>query len=174
MTGKSGRIFVLDANVFIEAHQRYYKSSICPGFWNCLAYYCPEHRLVSIDRVRDELVGRGDELSDWVRGTPGELFVSSLEPPVVAEYRAVMQWIYANEQFYRTAQDEFSRGADGWLAAYSRVHNGILVTHEARHPDARRKVPLPNVCQQFGVDCDINTFDMLAELDVHFNWSAPI
>ena len=40
MTGKSGRIFVLDANVFIEAHQRYYKSSICPDSgtaWHIIA-----------------------------------------------------------------------------------------------------------------------------------------
>ena len=173
MTGKPGEIFVLDANVFIEAHQRYYKSNICPGFWDCVEYYCRDHSLVSIDRVRDELVGRNDELSDWVKGAPGELFVSSLEPPIVAEYRAVMQWIYAKNQYHRTAQDRFSRGADGWLVAYASVHNGTLVTHEARHPDARSKVPLPNVCDKFGVICDVNTFDMLAGLGVHFNWLAP-
>ena len=31
-----GKRYVLDANVFIEAHQRYYALDVCPGFWLAL------------------------------------------------------------------------------------------------------------------------------------------
>ena len=30
-------LFVLDTNVFIQAHRRYYAQDVCPGFWECLA-----------------------------------------------------------------------------------------------------------------------------------------
>ena len=80
-----------------------------------------------------------------------------------------MSWVYANGQFSRQAKNDFSRGADGWLVAYARVHNGILVTLETYRQDARRRVPLPNVCAHFGVVW-MDTFEMLRELDVRFDW----
>ena len=49
-------LFVLDTNVFIGAHRRYYALDLCPGFWECLTHYCYENRLRSIDRVRDEIL----------------------------------------------------------------------------------------------------------------------
>ncbi len=162
-------IFVADANLFIEAHRRYYGFDLCPGFWECLVHYSGQRQLVSIDRVRTELVGYGDELSDWVKDAPDDLFVSSLEEAVTEEYREVMRWVYGNQQFYRNAKDEFSSGADGWLVAYARVHNAILVTQEEPQLNVRRRVPLPNVCNQFGVIRQ-NTFEMLRDLGVSFNW----
>ncbi len=56
-------VFVLDANVFSEAHRRYYGSDLCPGFWKCLRHHGEWRRWVSIDRVRDELLTGGDALS---------------------------------------------------------------------------------------------------------------
>ncbi len=32
-------VFVLDTNIFIEAHRRYYAQDLCPGFWECLRYH---------------------------------------------------------------------------------------------------------------------------------------
>ena len=75
MNGNSPPVFIADANLFIEAHRRYYGLDICPGFWECLVHYSGQHRLLSIDRVRTELVSYGDELSDWVKDAPDDLFV---------------------------------------------------------------------------------------------------
>ena len=115
-------VFILDANIFIEAHKRYYGLDLCPGFWECLIHHFHSKRLKSIDHVRSELVGYGDELSDWVGNAPGELFVSSLESQVTEAYREVMSWVYRNQQFSDAAKNEFSRGADGWLAAYAKAY----------------------------------------------------
>lgn len=38
----SDAIFLLDTNVFIEAHQRYYGLDLCPGFWDALRHFCGE------------------------------------------------------------------------------------------------------------------------------------
>ena len=82
-----------------------------------------------------------------------------------------MQWVYANNQFLPQAKNDFSQGADGWLVAYARAKNAILVTLERYAPDAERRVPLPNVCRRFGV-AYMDTFEMLRGLGVRFDWRA--
>lgn len=96
-------------------------------------------------------------------------FVPSLGQTVTDAYREVMRWVYANDQFAIQAKNEFSQGADGWLVAYARAHDVMLVTLERYAPEARSKVPLPNVCRQFGVPC-IDTFEMLRRLGARFDW----
>ena len=169
MTSPSRRLFVLDANVFITAYRSYYAFDLCPGFWDCLLHYFNEGRILSIDRVRDELVGNVDELSNWVKDLPEGLFVPSLQEPVTDAYREVISWVYANDQFSGQAKDEFSRGADGWLIAYGIAHDHRLVTLEAYQQNVRRRVPIPNVCERFGIE-HVDTFGMLRELDARFGW----
>lgn len=120
--------------------------------------------------MRSELLEQDDALSRWVDADcPAGMFVTSLESAVNDAYREVMRWVYANDQFSPQAKNEFSRGADGWLVAYARAHSGILVTLEAYQQNVRRRVPIPNVCDQFGVP-RMNTFEMLSELGVRFDW----
>ena len=161
-------LFVLDANVFIGAHRRYYALDLCPGFWECLIHYCEESRLWSIDRVRDEILVKPDQLSEWVKQAPQNLFVSTAEESVIDAFVGMNEWVQENSRFQPQAIEEFARVDDGWLAAYAKVNNAVVVTHEVFRRDRDDKVPLPNVCQQFGVKC--NTFAMLRRLDVHFDW----
>ncbi len=164
-------LFVLDTNVFIQAHRRYYAQDVCPGFWECLAHYSLEKRVVSIDRVRDEILGP-NPLVEWVSEAPSGLFVPSAEPLVRAAFTEMVNWVQANEQFRSEAKAEFARVADGWLAAYARVHNAVVVTHEVFGAEVRRKVPLPNVCREFGIAYR-DTFEMLRELEARFDWRCP-
>ena len=57
--------------------------------------------------------------------------------------------------------------ADGWVLAYAKVNNLIVVTHEEYAPDAKRKVPMPNVCLEFDIEY-VDTFAMLRELGEKF------
>ena len=171
MTGRSNPLYLLDANVFIEAHQRYYTFDICPGFWEWLSHRSTRSDIVSIDRVKTELVGYGDALSDWVKSAPTDLFAQTGDQNVLDSYRQVMEWVDQNPQFQPQAKSKFASGADGWLIAYARVHGNVLVTHEAYSPDAENRVPIPNVCEEFRV-CYMDTFEMLRQLQVRFNWNA--
>ncbi len=168
MTDQPSDTFLLDTNVFIEAHQRYYAMDLCPGFWECLEHYCRETRLLSIDRVRDE-VTEGDTLDTWVKQAPNELFASSAEEGTVQAFSKMMTWVQNNGNFRQSAKEEFARVADGWLVAYAEVHGLIVVTHEVFDPNIRKKVPIPNVCRQFGVPW-LDTFSMLRSLEVRFDW----
>jgi hypothetical protein len=72
-----------------------------------------------------------------------------------------------NLNSYKPPKTEFASVADGWLLAYAHANRMTVVTHEEFAPQAKRKVPMPNVCLEFGINY-VNTFQMLANLNVKF------
>lgn len=170
MNGARQDTYVLDTNVFIEAHRRYYSLDLCRGFWDCLTHYCMEPRLLSIDKVLGEIDDEGDDLDRWVRGSPSALFLSTADTEVVTQFSQMMAWVQADPNFFDSAKAKFADDADGWVMAYAKVNEFIVVTHELFSEGAKNRVPMPNVCRQFDVPY-INTFDMLRALEVKFNWA---
>jgi len=158
-------IYVLDANVFIEAAQRYYAFDLAPGFWQALLEQAMNGRIQSIDRVRDEIEQGDDELKDWVNSDSHNWFASTDRADVIKAYRKIMEWIQRSSQFSAAAKAEFARVADGWLVAYAMVNGCVVVTHEQFSPEVKSRIPIPNVCQQFGVSY-VNTFVMLRDIGV--------
>lgn len=164
--------YAIDADVLMAAHHHHYAPDLCPGFWNCLEYYFQNGRLVLIDRVQAEITSP-TVLVDWVdQSIASGLVAATNAPSVVATYQQMSDWVRHNPQYLPAALDGFARAADGWLAAYARVHGLTLVTNEASAPNARNRVPLPELCSQFGVHY-INTFNLLRELGVQFAWQQP-
>lgn len=160
-------VYVLDADVFIEAARRYYAFDIAPLFWNNLLHHADEGAIESIDWVKKELERGKDELARWANDSFAHAFFSTDEQDVIASYGKVMAWVQSQSQFYDAAKADFADGADGWLVAYAMAKGRIIVTHEVLATDARRKVPIPNVCEIFHVRF-IDTFTMLRELGVRF------
>lgn len=169
------RSFLLDANVFIEAKRRYYAFDICPGFWSCLLWHHDGScRILSIDKVKKELERGGDDLTQWVASTaPSTCFSSTNDSSVIGQYGQIMAWVQDQDQFNPEAKSQFAAGADGWLIAYAKANGMILVTHEVLAPEVRNRVPMPNVCEAFGVEY-VTTFEMLRELEASFSWEASL
>jgi len=166
------RRYLLDADVFITAKNRYYAFDICPGFWASVIHHHRAGRTYSIDRVRNELlVGRKTEdLVQWVtKDLPNTFFLGVDDDPVTTAYTDVMMWVQRNPQYFDHAKAKFATGADGWLVAYARVHDAVVVTNEERRPEAKREIKLPDVCAQFDVPYT-DTFRMLKELAVRFEF----
>jgi len=162
--------YVLDANVFIEAKDRYYGFNLCPGFWKALVVEHKSKRVFSIDKVRDELAGRGDHLSIWTKDTetvPDTFFKATQDQAVIAAFQDMVTWVDSEPQFAPAAKAEFASVADGWVIAYAKVNGLIVVTHEEYAADVKKKVPIPNVCLEFDVDY-VNTFKMREDLQVTF------
>jgi hypothetical protein len=167
--------FVLDTGVFIQAHRAYYAFDIAPGFWVSVLAHTKAGRLVSVDRVHDEVVngGKGDALEEWVKKqVPQAMFASSKTADIASEFAPMMQWVQAETRFTQEAKSEFAVKADGWLIAYAKKHGFMLVTHEGFNPDKKNKVLIPVVCKQFGVSYT-DTFGMLRALKVQFDWKGP-
>jgi hypothetical protein len=120
----------------------------------------------SIDRVKDEL-DKEDELAEWANSSFIHAFCSTDQEDVINAYAEIMTWVQGQSQFNDVAKADFARGADGWLVAYAVAKGRVVVTHEVAAPDARRKVPIPNVCEPFRVRF-VDTFVMLRELRVRF------
>jgi hypothetical protein len=162
----AGKRYVLDANVFIQAHQTHYNFDICPGFWLALSRQHEAKRIFSIDKVRAELLAMNDQPSDWVKSrAPDTFFKRTADREVSGAFRDVVNWVQSESQFTPEAKAEFASVADGWVIAYAKANDLVVVTHEVYAPEARKKVPIPNVCLEFDVEY-CNTFDMLRDLKV--------
>ena len=163
--------FALDANVFIQSHRDHYAFDIVPGFWKSLVDQHEAGTLVSIDRVKEEVLagGKDDALEDWVKRTsPKAMWATTKESAIAAVFAEMMNWVQTSNHYTDAAKRIFAANADGWLAAYAKVNKLTLVTHEKFNADKKVEVPLPNLCRQFGVE-SITTFEMLRRLKIRFN-----
>jgi len=156
--------------VFIQAHRRYYAFDIHPGFWKCLEHLFQERRIVSIDSVRDELLKGEDNLTDWTKRLLGHFYFSTENPSIVTKYKSIMDWLDREERYDKSARDQFADSADVWLISCAFAQNQILVTEEVYNAQIRKRVPIPNVARQFGVETVI-TFTMLRRLGIQFDWN---
>jgi len=160
--------YLLDANVFIEAKNRYYGLDICPGFWHSLISQHAAGRLFSIDRIRNELTQQDDELKQWLTAEiPKSFFKKTEDQRVIDEFQRMVTWVFDQATLTDPGKSEFASVADGWLIAYASVNQLTVVTHEIYAPEVRRRVPIPNVCVEFNV-AYLDTFSMLRELGEKF------
>jgi len=161
-------VYVLDANVFIEAARRYYAFDIAPKFWDSLIQHAANGVIESIDRILELELNKGkDELAEWANGDFTHAFHSTNEHDVIESYARVMTWVQDQSQYTDAAKAEFANEPDGWLVAYAMAKGRIVVTHEVPAPDAKCRVPIPNVCEAFDVNY-VDTFKMLRDLGVRF------
>jgi hypothetical protein len=161
----SDSIYVLDADVFIEAKNRYYAFDIAPRFWQSLNDYAGTGRIQSIDRIKKQLEDQKDELSEWIKnGNIANAFENSDQPDVIASYQEAIKWVQANSRYSNAAKNSFANDPDGWLVAYAKAKSCILVTHE-KSENSIHRVKIPSVCDALGVIYR-NTFDMLRELGI--------
>lgn len=122
--------------------------------------------------VARELEGE-DALWEWVQtNVPKEFFLPSSRPEIVAEYRKLIDWVQAEAQYIEHAKTEFASAADGWLVAYSRATGATVVSQETVARDAKKRIPIPNICEAFEVEY-MDTFEMLHALNASYSWEAP-
>ena len=165
------RRYIVDSDVFITAKNLYYAFDICPGFWASLLREHAQGRVYSIDKVKSELLAgrKTEDLVLWVRNdVPDGFFFDTYEEAMQSAYSEVMLWVQRSAQFFDNTKAQFATGADGWLVAYAKVHGAVVVTNEQPQKEAKSRIPLPNVCEQFEV-AYTKTFSMLRDLSVQFD-----
>ena len=150
--------YLLDSNVFIEAVRRYYRPSICPGFWDWLDRNAGSRQVFSIAKVGEELRARGDWLSEWAAGR-GEAFFLPPDPFVVHAFQRMNVWI-ETRQYSVSAIRSFLSGADSFLVAQAIAYGHEVVTLEVPSPGSRKRIKIPDVCDGVGIPW-LKPFDML-------------
>ena len=158
--------YLLDANTFIEAKNRYYSMSICPGYWQWIILSNVSFGVASIKFVKDELISGNDELKEWANQN-SHIFEAQDDQATQISFRKVVDHVMSLQGMKAGAHDEFLRGADPWLIAKAISSGATIVTHEKLDRNIKRKILIPNICEYFGVDY-INTFDLLGQLEAQF------
>ena len=107
-------------------------------------------KILSIDKVKDEIFGNNDVLEHWCReNLPGDFFRATSD--VVSSYQEVVEWVMSKSDHYNAAAiSEFldAEEADAFIVAYALVNPvaRIIVTHEISEPHRKNKVKIPDVC----------------------------
>lgn len=164
-------VYVVDSNFFIQAHRSNYPLDVATSFWNKIIQLAEDDKIISIDKVKNEIFKNEDELKQWCEiNLPDNFFKNTSS--IIPQYSQVATWaVSKNDHYLPNALAEFldADEADAWLIAYALVDptNIILVTHEVSAPLRKSKVKIPDVCIENGVQY-CNTIEMLRQLGERF------
>lgn len=159
--------FLIDSNFFIQAHRVNYPLDVVPSFWNKISTLANAGKIISIDKVRNEIYQNEDDLKVWCQANlPSDFFKDTTS--VISEYGTIASWASSMAHHYKpSALAEFLHAdeADAYLIAYSINQSIPLITHEKSEPNSRKKIKIPDVCIQFGVSyhTTIDMFRLLGE-----------
>ncbi len=156
--------YLLDSNVFIQAKNLHYGFDFCPGFWDWLLEQNKCGKVLSIDKVLDELEAGEDELATWATAGGLEFFLP-LDPTIIPALGQLSEWII--KQNYRSAaKNAFFQVADYYLIAYALAYSHTVITHEIP-ANSDRKVKIPNVCLGLGIKV-MSPYEMLRKERARF------
>lgn len=164
-------LYLLDANVLIDANRDYYPISRVPEFWDWLAHV-GEGGFVKLPlEIYEEVKDGKDDLATWAKSGNVEaalLLGEEVEVPLVSK---IINEGYAPD----LTDDEVEKiGRDPFLIAYALVvpAERCVVTTEASKPRRiRANRHLPDVCSDFGLAC-CNTFELVRALNFSTAWTA--
>lgn len=156
--------YLIDSNVLIEAKNRHYGFDFCPAFWTWLVDSNLRGRVFSIERVKQELVKRDDQLANWALEL-GERFFLSPTRQVPDTLKTIGEW--ADKQgFESPVIEKFMLGADCYLVAQALAGGFEVVTHEIYSP-GKKRIKIPNACDAVGVGY-LTSFEMLRREGARF------
>ena len=150
-------VYLLDANVFIQAKNLHYGFDICPGFWDWVERQNHAGRVFSIEKVLDELVAGNDKLTDWAKAR-GDTFFLRPDDSILPAFRQVTAW-FDHQSYDESAVYKFMLDADYYLVAQALVMNAVVVTHEVSS-NSLKKIKIPDVCKGLGIKY-MTPFEML-------------
>lgn len=163
-------VYIVDSNFFITAHRATYPLDIATSFWDKVKGLASDGLIISIDKVKNELYDKNDDLEKWCKlNLPDTFFADS--STALSQYGEISQWATSKSDHYLpNAINEFLdvNEADAFLIAYTLADsNRILVTHEISSPNKRNKIKMPEPCNDLGVTY-VNTITMFRQLGVTF------
>ena len=93
-------IFILDTNFFIQSHRITYPLDVAEGFWKKVIKISNENKVISIDKVKNEIYKNDDELSRWIEDNlQAEFFHSTNTPEVLSSYAKIVNWANSKNNF---------------------------------------------------------------------------
>ena len=159
-------IYLLDANVLIDANRDYYPMDRVPEFWGWLLEMSESGWVKVPEEVYEEIVLpnpiRPDALVDWLKAHKNALILNEqVRTDLVGR---VIDEGYADDL---TDEEIEKIGRDPFLIAYALVdpvERRVVTTERSRPSRIRANRHLPDVAVTFQVEC-MDTFKLIQELD---------
>jgi len=163
-------LYLLDANVLIDANRDYYPLDRVPEFWDWLIKKGEEARIKIPLEQYEEIITGNDELVHWAKDHNVKLALLLNEEVNAALVAGIVDSGYAND----LTDDEIEKmGRDPFLIAYALIdtENRCIVTTEASKPRRQRaNRHIPDVCNALNIPW-CNTFSLLRTLDFKTGWN---
>ena len=156
-------LYLLDANVLIDAHRDYYPLGRVPEFWDWLIDRATSEQVkIPIEMYEEILAGKDDRLTRWLKDNRDAVLLDeNAEANLVAR---VTEQGYARD----LSEEEIERvGRDPFLIAYAfrdRARRTVVTTEVSRPRKQRANRHIPDVCHAMGV-LHCNTYDLIRALD---------
>lgn len=159
--------YCLDANVLIQAWQKYYNPKFCPDYWEVLIELGKRGIIFIPELVYEEITRTEDELSKWLKSST--IPIEKISEPVTK----CLQEIYLTNPAHKNLVDNTKARslADPWVIAHAINESAVVVTKEEKVTAlSSKRIKIPNVCENMGVRW-INDFQFIDELDIKFKCS---
>jgi len=158
-------IYCLDANVLIQAWQKYYSPKFCPDYWKILNDLGIQKKIFISEMVYKEIIRTDDDLSKWLKKS--DFPIRKIDEPVTK----CLQSIYSKNPLHKNLVDNTKARslADPWIIAHAINEKATVVTKEEKVTALNsNKIKIPNVCENMAVRW-INDFEFIVELGIYFN-----
>jgi len=157
--------YCLDANVLIQAWQKYYSPDLCPNYWELLNQLGTKARIFLPQMVAEEIIRTEDKLSAWLK-------VSKIPiHEINADVTGCLKNIYDKDPShqYIVANSGQHSLADPWVIAHAINQNAIVVTKEIKDAYSNpTKIKIPHICENMGIRW-INDFEFIHEIGIRFS-----
>lgn len=159
--------YCLDANVLIQAWQKYYNPKFCPTYWQVLSELGEKELVFLPEPGYEEVIRTEDELSKWLKNS--KIPINKITESVTT----CLKRIYSANPTHKNLVDNTKARslADPWVIAHALQENAIVVTKEEKVTAMNSKrIKIPNVCENMGIHW-INDFQFVDELGIKFHCS---
>lgn len=159
--------YCLDANVLIQAWQKYYSPKICPDYWDILNDLGKRGAIFLAEEIHQEIVRTEDDLTRWLKGS--QIPIRKTDASVIGHWKKILD---ANPIHKELVHERKGRSlGDPWIISHAMSARATVVTKEEKITAANTKtVRIPNVCENMSVRC-IDDFKFVEELGIKFSCS---
>ena len=166
-------LYLLDANVLIDANRDYYPITRFPEFWDWLVEMGKLGFVKVPIEIYEEVVPstqiQRDPLVDWLKANRDVIVLDEEVNPEIVAY--VVEQGYASDL---TDEETEELGRDPFLIAYALADASdrtIVTTEHSRPSRKRANRHIPDVSDGLHVGC-IDTFTLIKHLDFRTDWRA--
>ena len=158
-------VYCLDANVLIQAWQKYYSPKFCPDYWKILEELGRDKKIFLPELVYEEITRTEDDLSNWLKKS--KIPIHKMDEAVINCWQTILK---ANVDHKLLVDNIKNRSlADPWVIAHAMNKHATVVTKENKETALNTKrIKIPNVCDNMGIRW-MNDFQLVEELGIQFN-----